>query len=324
MNARGLATEVLPPLVVSILLHILTFVLVDWLKPDCGDAQVQLGEECDDGNLTSKDGCSPKCEIEPVCGNAKIEGDPDGEREECDDGNTRDGDGCNAKCELEIEIREILPPPPPEPEPEEPPPPEPEPEEPPPPPEEPPPPVKKKPPKEKEPPPPPDAPPPPPAIELPMDQVITGGGSGVSVISGTMSRAGEAGGSREGKEGGKKGGEGKQLGTKTTKPVEVAGPGWEPKGELYIANWPSPRKKVEIECPAVIELGIAGTVVLKVQVRKDGTVRSVKVAKRMGHGCDEIAVKALKQTKFKPAIATDGKAVDFEIQRYEYEFRAPR
>lgn len=105
MNARGLATEILPPLVVSILLHVLTFGLVEWLKPDCGDGEVQLGEECDDGNIKKADGCSPKCELEPVCGDAVIEG-----TEECDDGNTRDGDGCNAMCVLELEIREIEPP----------------------------------------------------------------------------------------------------------------------------------------------------------------------------------------------------------------------
>ena len=30
----------------------------------CGDAKVQVGEECDDGNLVSNDGCSGSCKIE--------------------------------------------------------------------------------------------------------------------------------------------------------------------------------------------------------------------------------------------------------------------
>lgn len=157
-----------------------------------------------------------------------------------------------------------------------------------------------------------------------MDQVITGGGSGVTVIGGSTTRAGQAGGSREGKERGVKGGTGKTEGGVGEKPAPVAGPAWEPKGELYIAEYPRKAKDVILQCPAVREQGIAGAVVLKVQVRRDGSVRSVKVVQGLGHGCDEIAVKAVKRMKFKPAVATDGKPVDFEIKRYTYEFRAPR
>ena len=63
---------------------------------------------------------------------------------------------------------------------------------------------------------------------------------------------------------------------------------------------------------------------LRVQVRKNGTVRSAKVIKGIGNGCDAIAVKALKKTKFKPAVGTDGKSADFEIARYEYVYKASR
>lgn len=57
-----------------------------------------LGEECDDGNTTSGDGCSATCTIEtgPVCGDGNI--DPG---EECDDGNTTNGDGCSSTCQIE-------------------------------------------------------------------------------------------------------------------------------------------------------------------------------------------------------------------------------
>ncbi|HYC55053.1 MAG TPA: myxococcus cysteine-rich repeat containing protein [Candidatus Binatia bacterium] len=33
--------------------------------PECGNSIVQAGEACDDGNLTSMDGCSPTCQLEP-------------------------------------------------------------------------------------------------------------------------------------------------------------------------------------------------------------------------------------------------------------------
>ena len=65
----------------------------------CGNGTVETGEECDDGNTISGDGCSSTCQIEvaPVCGNGTIEG-----AEECDDGNTSDGDGCSSTCQIEV------------------------------------------------------------------------------------------------------------------------------------------------------------------------------------------------------------------------------
>ncbi|MGE0826880.1 MAG: DUF4215 domain-containing protein [Candidatus Binatia bacterium] len=66
----------------------------------CGDGKVDVGEECDDGNNADEDGCSAQCTIEeppgPVCGNGVVE-----TGEECDDGNTVGGDGCSATCETE-------------------------------------------------------------------------------------------------------------------------------------------------------------------------------------------------------------------------------
>ncbi|MFT4702347.1 MAG: cysteine-rich repeat protein [Bradymonadia bacterium] len=63
----------------------------------CGDAVIQPGldEFCDDGNDISNDGCSNTCVVE--CGNGDIEGD-----EACDDGNVEDGDGCSATCRQEL------------------------------------------------------------------------------------------------------------------------------------------------------------------------------------------------------------------------------
>ncbi len=62
--------------------------------PKCGDAMVNGGEQCDDGNDVSGDGCEPDCTFTPaVCGNGYIE-----MPEQCDDGNLITGDGCEPDC----------------------------------------------------------------------------------------------------------------------------------------------------------------------------------------------------------------------------------
>jgi cysteine-rich repeat protein len=60
----------------------------------CGNMVIENGEECDDGNNDSCDGCSATCKTEGTCG----DGDLDPVCEECDDGNNIDGDGCSASC----------------------------------------------------------------------------------------------------------------------------------------------------------------------------------------------------------------------------------
>jgi cysteine-rich repeat protein len=61
---------------------------------ECGNGDVEWGEQCDDGNLTDGDGCSSTCVT--TCGDGfLIRG------EQCDDGNLANGDGCSAACELE-------------------------------------------------------------------------------------------------------------------------------------------------------------------------------------------------------------------------------
>jgi cysteine-rich repeat protein len=66
------------------------------VRGTCGNDRLDVNEECDDGNNTGGDGCSPNCMVE-VCGN----GIPD-PGEQCDDGNTMGGDGCSAGCTLEV------------------------------------------------------------------------------------------------------------------------------------------------------------------------------------------------------------------------------
>lgn len=62
----------------------------------CGDSYVENGEQCDDGNNTANDGCSPGCRFEFRCGDGVAVG-----AEECDDGNLVAGDGCAVDCTWE-------------------------------------------------------------------------------------------------------------------------------------------------------------------------------------------------------------------------------
>jgi cysteine-rich repeat protein len=102
----------------------------DQCAPVCGNGQVEMSEQCDDGNTVDGDGCLANCTTEtpnycmgqcctacygiavsgtcpgtgqvccdqcaPVCGNGQTE-----MGEQCDDGNTVDGDGCSANCTTE-------------------------------------------------------------------------------------------------------------------------------------------------------------------------------------------------------------------------------
>ncbi len=66
--------------------------------PVCGNAILEPGEECDDGNLEEDDGCDAACRIitPPACGDGYL-----GRGEECDDGNREPYDGCDPACRLE-------------------------------------------------------------------------------------------------------------------------------------------------------------------------------------------------------------------------------
>lgn len=75
----------------------------------CGDGLIDAGEQCDDANTASADGCSSSCQIENgwICvGEASTCGIVCGDgvvlvSESCDDGNRTNGDGCNASCDVE-------------------------------------------------------------------------------------------------------------------------------------------------------------------------------------------------------------------------------
>ncbi|MGE0791002.1 MAG: DUF4215 domain-containing protein [Sandaracinaceae bacterium] len=76
----------------------------------CGDTSIDaVNETCDDGDMTSMDGCSATCQTEmgwtcmgmpsactPTCGDGLLRG-----TEMCDDGGTTSGNGCSATCTIE-------------------------------------------------------------------------------------------------------------------------------------------------------------------------------------------------------------------------------
>lgn len=57
----------------------------------CGDGFVGPGEACDDGNA-DEDECTSECRL-PTCGNGQVDAD-----EECDDDNSNDNDACLSTC----------------------------------------------------------------------------------------------------------------------------------------------------------------------------------------------------------------------------------
>ena len=78
----------------------------------CGNGIREGSEGCDDGDISSGDGCSASCVVESgwscntatpnVCTNTVVCGDGIREGSEgCDDGDTSSGDGCSSTCTVE-------------------------------------------------------------------------------------------------------------------------------------------------------------------------------------------------------------------------------
>ncbi len=65
----------------------------------CGNGKLDAGEQCDDGNTRSNDGCSGRCTLEGFarCGDGILQNG-----ELCDDGNSNDKDACSNACKLGI------------------------------------------------------------------------------------------------------------------------------------------------------------------------------------------------------------------------------
>jgi TonB family protein len=114
-------------------------------------------------------------------------------------------------------------------------------------------------------------------------------------------------------------------------PAAPAGPPkpeYKPVSELYIKSMPEIDSDAcgrTVVYPAEAEqLGIEGTVHLRIELDDKGHVHGIKVTSGLGHGLDEAAKFALThRCKFSPAVGTDGKPVSFVINDYRFNFEIP-
>lgn len=68
------------------------------LEASCGNLRTDYGEQCDDGNSVTGDGCAADCLSNETCGNSEFDVSSN---ETCDDGNLIDHDGCSSTCRPE-------------------------------------------------------------------------------------------------------------------------------------------------------------------------------------------------------------------------------
>ncbi|WP_395827963.1 DUF4215 domain-containing protein [Archangium violaceum] len=69
-------------------------------QSNCGNGIIDAGEQCDDGvNDGGYGQCAPGCVLGARCGDGIVQ---TGNGEQCDDGNTTSHDGCSATCKLEL------------------------------------------------------------------------------------------------------------------------------------------------------------------------------------------------------------------------------
>ena len=65
----------------------------DGCTPVCGNGVMEVGEDCDDGNLENSDACLNSCK-NAKCGDGVVQQGA----EQCDDGNQNNADGCTNQC----------------------------------------------------------------------------------------------------------------------------------------------------------------------------------------------------------------------------------
>src|SRR3989339_893845 len=84
-------------------LLILFFLLfnLNFIFADCGNGILESGEQCDDGNYISRDGCSYYCSNETYRSSYCGDGHLFIGKEECDDKNKISGDRCSSTCKNE-------------------------------------------------------------------------------------------------------------------------------------------------------------------------------------------------------------------------------
>ncbi len=74
-------------------------------------------------------------------------------------------------------------------------------------------------------------------------------------------------------------------------------------------------------CPATVERGVTGTVVLQVEIDEAGHVTEVAIREGFDPECDALARDALLHAEFEPALTPEGRPLPATL-RYEYSFAA--
>ena len=101
-------------------------------------------------------------------------------------------------------------------------------------------------------------------------------------------------------------------------PKEEKKTGEEPQYFVAVENMPEPVGGIaaiqsKIVYPQIAKrAGVEGTVYIKAYVNKEGIVTKVVVLKGIGAGCDQAALKAVKETRFKPG-SQRGKPVNVMV-----------
>ncbi len=103
---------------------------------------------------------------------------------------------------------------------------------------------------------------------------------------------------------------------------EGGGTPLKPKGKL---SSPVPVEKIDPKYPPeLIKEHVDGEVVLYAIIRKDGSVDSIQVVRKLDPQLDRNAIEALARWKFRPG-ARDGAAVDLEtVVHVPFRFRSPQ
>ncbi|EDM76525.1 hypothetical protein PPSIR1_23259 [Plesiocystis pacifica SIR-1] len=93
----------------------------------------------------------------------------------------------------------------------------------------------------------------------------------------------------------------------------------------YPLDWtplPTPIAIPTYVCPASVERGVSGTVLLHVEVDAFGSVTDVVVRQSLDPECDALAHDALLHAEFEPAMTPEGEAIASSL-RWVYSFEAP-
>jgi len=78
------------------------------------------------------------------------------------------------------------------------------------------------------------------------------------------------------------------------------------------------------ECQEAERSGVEGVVRLSLTVRENGTVTDVRLVRGIDPCLDAAAVRLAGKLIFKPAVATDGRPIEYRIKDYRFRFRIAR